>query len=89
MLVKYLLAMTKGTGPLNMRESRTYSQQVSHGLNDNLAAWLSSQGPVAGEDLQSWWGVSPGVFRVVGNTGISHVNSGVTCVCDCGLMPWL
>ena len=26
MLVRYLLAMTKGTGPLNMRESRTYSQ---------------------------------------------------------------
>ena len=37
MLVKYLLAMTKGTGTLNMGESRTYSQlEVSHGLKYNL-----------------------------------------------------
>ena len=37
MLVKYLLAMTKGTGTLNMRELRTYSQlEVSHGLKYNL-----------------------------------------------------
>ena len=79
MLVHYLLAMTKGTGTLNMRES---THLLTASRSHIPAAALSAQGPPAWEDLQSWWGVSPSVFRVEGNTGVSPVNCRVTHVCD-------
>ena len=44
---------------------------------------------LAREDLQSWWGVSPGVLKVVENIAVSHVNCWVTHVCDCRLLPWM
>ena len=65
MLVKYLLAMTKGTGTLNMGESRhLLTTRGLTWLEIQPAAVLSAQGPPAREDLQSWWGVSPSVLGV-------------------------
>lgn len=55
-----------------MRELElTHNQQVSHGLNDHLQQGCQPGGLLHQEDLQSWWGVSPSVLRVVGNTGAS------------------
>lgn len=58
-------------------------------MNDNLAAGLSAWGSLAWEDLQSLWGVSLSVLKVVENTAVSHVNCRVTHVCDCRLTPWM
>lgn len=98
MLVKYLLAMTKGTGPLNMRESRTYNRSHmawmiiwQHGFHSRvpLLAKICSPGGVCPQVSSGLWETQALVMWTLGlhvsvTVGWCH-GCDIVCFRTCGL----